>query len=198
MSVGRIGAITCPLLGLLAAPAAFAESASQTAPLVSDGLKEYEPTGIDLGGVRVLPTVQYILYGDDNVYAAPTAKQGDAVFNVLAGLDARHRVRDLEFRGLATTNIRRYFDLSSENSESATVEGAINWQPRQAENLNFTGGWYRTVEDRGDPRSTQPAIDRAAADQYVRRTGSIPPGRREVCRDHRSRGAEIRRTGSAE
>lgn len=158
MSLGRFGVLSVPLLGLAGGSAAFAEPASETAPLVSEEIKEFEATGIDLGGVRLLPRVQYIAYGDDNVYAANTATKGDAVFNMAGVLEARRPLGQFELRGLAAANIRRYADLTTENSESAVVEGGVHWQPRLTQKLSVSGGWRRVVEERGEPESRIEAI----------------------------------------
>lgn len=154
MSVGRLGILSAPLIGLLGTTAAFAEPVSETAPLVSDDLREYQTTGFDLGGVRVLPKVQYIAFADNNVYAAPSGStKGDAVFNMAGVIEARRPIGTVELRGIAAANIRRYADLTSENSASASVEAGMNWQPRLAEKLNISGAWRRVVEERGEPET---------------------------------------------
>ena len=64
---------TCTVAGLLSSGAAYAaHPVSKTAPLVSDQLPEFESKGLDIGGFRLMPDVEYIIYADDNVYAAPT------------------------------------------------------------------------------------------------------------------------------
>lgn len=158
MPFGRLGIFTAPLIGLLGSTAAFAEPVSETAPLVSDDLRAYEPTGFDLGGIRVMPRVEYIAYADNNVYASQTGTKGDAVFNMAGVLEARRPIGNIVLRGLAAASIRRYADLTTENSESATVEGGITWQPRIAQSLNVSGGWRRVVEERGEPESRLDAL----------------------------------------
>ena len=45
MSMGRFGVLSLPLMGLFGTSAALAAPASETAPLVSEDLREFEPIG---------------------------------------------------------------------------------------------------------------------------------------------------------
>lgn len=153
----------CTIAGLLASNTAQAESVSKTAPLVSDQLPDFEPKGFDLGGFRLLPDFEYILYADDNVYAVQDGKfllpdgtlssgtQADAAFIIVGGIEAKGRIGNVDLAANARTRIRRYDKLTTENSEGAEVGVTLGWQPREGQKFGLAGGWRRVVEERGDP-----------------------------------------------
>jgi hypothetical protein len=157
----------CTVAGLLLSTAAQAESVSKTAPLVSDQLPDFEPKGFDLGGFRLLPDFEYILYADDNVYAARDGKfllpdgtlsngtQADAAFIIVGGVEAKGRIGNIDLTANARTRIRRYDKLTTENSEGAEALVKLGWQPREGQKFGLEGGWRRVVEERGDPEALQ-------------------------------------------
>jgi hypothetical protein len=148
----------CPLAGIIAATPAFADPVSKTAPLVSEEIKEFAPEGIDIGGFRLMPEFEYIVYADDNVYAAPTNTRSDAVMTFAGGLEAKRQMGDVNLGLSANSAIRRYMSLGAENSESASAAVKLGWEPRQSQRLNLSAGWTRVVEERGDPESLPPTI----------------------------------------
>jgi len=172
--------VTCPLAGILGSTVAMAEPVSQTAPLVSDNLKDYETRGLDIGGFRIKSEAETMLYADDNVYASPAGKRSDAVFRLSTGLDARRKTGAVELRATAKSSIRRMMSLTSENAETASVDFGMLWEPSAAQRLNLSGGWNRLVEDRGDPEAlnletTGPRLTNLleAQAQYRREGGRI-------------------------
>ncbi|HNW18466.1 MAG TPA: outer membrane beta-barrel protein [Sphingorhabdus lacus] len=146
---------TCTVAGLLSSGAAYADPVSKTAPLVSDQLPEFESKGLDIGGFRLMPDVEYIIYADDNVYAAPTGTQADAAFIITGGLEAKGRVGSIDLTATAKTRIRRYDKLTTENSEGGEVLIGLGWQPKESQKFGLSGGWRRVVEERGDPEALQ-------------------------------------------
>lgn len=174
---GAIMAVTCPVAAVLGSSAAWAEPASQTAPLVSADLKDYDTQGLDVGGFRIRSEVEAMLTADDNVYASPAGERSDAVFRLSAGLDARRKVGNFELRAAGRSSIRRMASLTSENAETASTEIGVLWEPSSAQRFNLSGGWFRLVEDRGDPealnlQSTGPRLtDLLEAQAQYRREG---------------------------
>jgi hypothetical protein len=154
----RLLIAVCPLAGIVAATPALADPASKTAPLVSEEIQEYSPQGIDIGGFRLMPEFEYIVYADDNVYAAPTNTRSDAVMTFAGGLEAKRQLGDVNLALSANSAIRRYMSLGSENAESASAFARIGWEPRQSQRLNLSAGWTRVVEERGDPESLPPTV----------------------------------------
>ncbi|WP_428630640.1 outer membrane beta-barrel protein [Sphingopyxis sp.] len=131
----------------------MAEPVSQTAPLVSADLKDYETPGLDVAGFQLRSEVETMLTADDNVYASSTGKRSDAVFRLSAGLEARRKIGNVELRATGKTSIRRMATLTSENAETASTEIGVFWEPSASHRFNFSGGWSRLVEDRGDPEA---------------------------------------------
>jgi hypothetical protein len=154
----RLLLATCPLAGLIGAVPALADPVSKTAPLVSEEIREYSPEGIDIGGFKLMPEFEYVMYADDNVYAAPTNKRSDVVATIVGGLEAKRRVGDVNLSLGANSAIRRYLSLGAENSESASAVVRMGWEPRQTQRLNLSAGWTRVVEERGDPESLPPTV----------------------------------------
>ena len=146
---------TLALAGVLTSVAAIAEPVSKTAPLVSDDFDEFEAKGFEIAGFKLLPDFEYIIYADDNVYAAPAGTKADAAFIVLGGLEAKRRLGSVDLTAIAKTRIRRYDKLTTENSEGAEASVALGWKPRESEKLGLTAGWRRVVEERGDPEALQ-------------------------------------------
>lgn len=151
---------TGSIAGLLTSFAAHAEPVSRVAPLVSDDLEDYEAKGAEIGGFRLMPEFEYVIYGDDNVYASPVdsipnGTQADAAIVIAAGLEAKRKLGNVDLTALAKTRIRRYDKLTTENSEAAEASLALGWQPRASQRLSLSTGWRRVVEERGDPESLQ-------------------------------------------
>ena len=105
-----------------------------------------------------MPEFEYIVYADDNVYAAPTNTRSDAVMTFAGGLEAKRQMGDVNLGLSANSAIRRYMSLGAENSESASAAVKLGWEPRQSQRLNLSAGWTRVVEERGDPESLPPTI----------------------------------------
>ena len=141
------------LAGALGPTVAWAEPVSETAPLVSADLQDYEPKGLDVGGFRLLPQVELSLLADDNVYASPTGERSDAIFTLTGGIEARRRSGSTQIRALARSGIRRMASITSENAETVDTELGVLWQPSAEQRLEVAGGWHRLVEDRGDPEA---------------------------------------------
>ena len=142
-----------PLLGAALASPAMADPVSKTAPLVSEDIDDLAPVGINVGGFRLKPELEYNIFVDDNVYASMDNARSDAAVTIAGNLEAQRRMGDVRL-GISTgAAIRRYNSLSSENSETGSARVNLNWQPRQTQRFNLLAGWERLVEDRGEPES---------------------------------------------
>ena len=140
---------------MLGSTAAMADPVSKTAPLVSDDLEEYEANGLAIGGFRLTPEFEYIIFADDNVYASPSGKRSDVVGTAAGSLEAKRKMGDIDLNLYAKAGIRRFASLSSENSERASAGVRLGWAPRLTQRLSVSAGWQRVVEERGDPESLQ-------------------------------------------
>jgi hypothetical protein len=152
----RLLLATCPLAGLIGASPALAQPASKTAPLVSEEIKEFAPEGLEVGGFKLMPEFEYIMYADDNVYAAPTKTRSDVSATVGGALEAQLRTGDISLTVGAKAGIRRFFSLSSEDSETANTFVRWGWQPSQTRRVTLAAGWNRSVEERGEPEALIP------------------------------------------
>jgi hypothetical protein len=154
----RLLLATCPLAGLIGAVPALAQPVSKTAPLVSEEIQEYSAEGIDIGGFKLMPEFEYVMYADDNVYAAPDGERSSVVANVLGGLEAKRKLGTVDLSLTAKGGLRRYTALSSENSETGAANVRMSWQPSLTQKLSASAGWTRVVEERGEPEALIPVV----------------------------------------
>lgn len=138
--------------GILTAGPAQAQSIEQTAPLL-DEPGDFRPIGLQLGSATLYPTLNAQLRYDSNIYAEPANEVDDVVFVANPQVVVERTGSAVQLRGVASANIRRYFDRTTENSVAAYVGGSTAWRFGEASQVTTTGYWQRIVEDRGDPEA---------------------------------------------
>jgi hypothetical protein len=145
-----------PLGGMLTAGPALAQSISQTAPLVSEEIEGFAPQGLNVAGFKLLPEFDAVIYADDNVYAAPSKTRSDAVAVIGGAIEAQKKMGDVNLAVGVKAATRRYFSLTSENSETASTFARWGWELRQSQRISVTTDWSRAVEERGEPEALIP------------------------------------------
>ena len=132
---------------------AQAQSVSSTARVLGVDDREYRTEGIQVGAIRILPSIQGSVVYDSNVYADPAGELSDTVFSIAPQLTAAYATENFDFNLLANLRAVRFAKLKEENSESAEIEGKAGWMPGLGNRVTVSGGFSRLAEDRGEPEA---------------------------------------------
>ncbi|MGN6621004.1 MAG: outer membrane beta-barrel protein [Sphingomonas sp.] len=120
---------------------------------VDQDVPGYQPTGINVGALRLFPSADVRLAYDSNIYAKSTDRQNDAIVTFSPQLVADYDHGNLHAVGTASANIRRFATYTTENSTGALVNGHASLDLGATDQLIGDLGWRRVVEDRGDPEA---------------------------------------------
>ncbi len=143
----------------LAPGEALAQSLPDVAPALPRDDPEYEISPTFVGPVAITLEGNARVEYDDNIFALPEDKVGDAVFLASANAGFAVGTGNLTARLDSSVAIRRFADHSIQDTDAARFEGNLVYQPRATETFSLSASWERAVEDRGDPEARRsPAL----------------------------------------
>lgn len=151
-------ALAVPVPLLLATPQqalAQARDIGSTAPAVYPNDRSYRELPIHLGSIDVTMGGEARIEYDSNVYAEPANARDDVHLEITPEIRARTAPGVVSGEVLATSTIRRFADLKTENTEAWLLQGSARWSPDPSTSVTGRGFWQRAVEERGSPESRQ-------------------------------------------
>lgn len=150
----RLGTAAASIIALTSAPATLsAQSLPPVAPALPRADPEYQVEPRRLGLIDVSFDLASTAYVDSNVFATPDDEVTDVVFEVAPFVRASTRSGAFTAQLEAGANFRRFADRTTQDTDAASILGSLVYSPRQGETISLTGGWQRTIEDRGDPEA---------------------------------------------
>ena len=113
----------------------------------------YEPRSIVVSGVTLTPRLDVAGTWNDNIFATPADRTGDAIVNVLPSIDGRRQTATTDLRLVANANLLRYARYGRENV--TTFRGAADWRGEIArhQSLRLRASFDRTYQRRSDPEA---------------------------------------------
>nr|WP_247718113.1 outer membrane beta-barrel protein [Qipengyuania proteolytica] len=136
-----------------------AQSLPDTAGAIPRNDPEYEIQPTQVGPFAVTVGAASNVYYDDNIYAADANEVDDIVFEVAPFARAVYDAGPLNVAFGTQSNIRRYADRSTENSEATRFTTDLTFSPNQGESLRVGASYAREIEDRGDPEALNQVLD---------------------------------------
>jgi hypothetical protein len=140
------------LPALLASASVHAQVIDRTAPTL-DEVEDFRPVGIRMGAATILPSAELRFEYDSNLFATPVNEQDDFRVVFAPSVVVDNQGERFRIRGTAQAEIRRYFDITSEDSEAGLVRLDTFFRFSEADLLRTDASWQRIVEDRGDPEA---------------------------------------------
>ncbi|MDC7676458.1 outer membrane beta-barrel protein [Asticcacaulis machinosus] len=149
----------CATAGIAGAQDYFVQEKDKNSSVASRVPPGYEPLGIRTGGFDIYPKVDLGLERTDNVFFSDTAKEDDMILTARPEVRAQSRWSRHALLGSVYTNIRRYGDNDTQNTEDwgANVYGRAD----VTRFSNIYGGINlgRTSESRGDPSLSENIVE---------------------------------------
>jgi len=105
--------------------------------------------GVTLGPVKVVPSADFHLDYDSNVYAEPSSASSDVTYGFSPQIEASYARQNLRFNTLASANVVRFGSLTRENYVTATIRSSAMWLMQAGTQLGGEAGFSRLAEDRG-------------------------------------------------
>ncbi|WP_435418767.1 outer membrane beta-barrel protein [Parerythrobacter aurantius] len=124
------------------------------APLLVGDDTDYRLEAKTVGPVALRPQIIAAVTYDDNVIASPEGTEVSDIEVVLRPeLNARVGDQKLSLQLNGFGEFSRFFDFSSENSDTYGANGLISFSPRVGDRLSLSAGYARLKENRGDPEA---------------------------------------------
>lgn len=159
------------LLAIVAAelsiPCAHAQDEVQTdvvddKPAVTDRQKivivkkqdrDEKVNGVKVGDFTLFPSISFIEYYDDNIYAEDSNTRDDFVTVVVPAINIESNWKEDSLKVSAGGELSRYSDYSSENTNDYWLDVAGKIDIDRGKNLFAAAGYERKHEDRASPES---------------------------------------------
>ncbi|OYW82909.1 MAG: hypothetical protein B7Z26_02040 [Asticcacaulis sp. 32-58-5] len=141
----------CATAGIAGAQDYFVQEKDKNSSVIERVPAGYEPLGIRTGGFDIFPKVDLGLERTDNVFFSDAAKEDDMIFTARPEVRAQSRWSRHALMGSVYSNLRRYGDNDTQNSEDWGANAYGRVDVTRFSNLYGTVNLGRTSESRGDP-----------------------------------------------
>ncbi len=157
---------------------AFAQQLDRATPLLQTP-SEYEARPVQLGNVSAYLGVDARLEYDSNIYALPSNEIDDERLTISPWVNLQLTSDNLQLSAEGRALIRRYFETTSENTESGNASIGAVYKLSSSGTLTGRAGWTRLVEQRGEPESeTTPGGPPRRYNQWLGELGYTHQGAR--------------------
>jgi hypothetical protein len=140
----------------------------------------YEPRAIWIGQTVVSPVIDIQAQHDDNIFATPTNRAGDTIFDIMPRVTAKRATPGLDLNAKLTADIRRYVQHERENVAAFSAEADGRKLIGKNQSIAAKVGFARLFERRSDPEAD---TDRARHPSLINET--------EASLDYRLQGPRI-------
>ena len=114
---------------------------------------EYDPVPIDLGALELTPSMAIGTGYDDNLYAVPAPRIGDAYFHIVPRLKIVRPSPDLKLTLNGQADLTRYASRITENQTNYRLDGGAHYVISNATTVDLSLLHGRFAQERTDPDS---------------------------------------------
>lgn len=145
--LGRAAMVAAALCG--GAAHAQTTSAAERDAVTQQSDSSIAPLGITIGSYRLFPALSTTVSYDDNIYNRQSPEVSDGYARFAPSVDIRSLWARHSLAIGLDGDIRRYFDMPSENSEQFGADAAGTYDINADTLLSVTGNVARRIEPRG-------------------------------------------------
>jgi len=157
---GRTRALLCIGALLLTESAGNAQEERRGASPLNLPRPGYEPVPIRSGNTVISLELETEALYDSNVFAQSQDEMGDAVINARPRVEVVNENANWTLRGEGYGNIRRFLDLTRENSETYGAAAIADYRFGSGHAIRGEARFDHEIESRADPERRAGALDR--------------------------------------